>query len=451
LGLMDRIFKPNVEKLKVSRSIDGLIKTLQYPISSKIRSEAASALDELGWKPGTDSEWSYYLLAKQSWSELSRVSAPAVKVLLKQLQQPQSRQEAVTFLGEMGAVEAVEPLIATYYSVYNVLAKLGSQNIQNNFGDLEVILKALDKIGIKYVEPVIEKNIAAGFTAKSMYEKTQNPASILATPSSSDIQKMHAELIASMGELALNPLLRALSDSDSSIRRNAAYALGKMKNKKTVEPLIGIMNKDSDWNVRCNAATALGLIGDKRAVEPLLRVLEDKDEHLPRHAIEALGWIRDERAVETLTHIAEQERFFSGADMREALERIRVGRPCDVVRSWGELELLSSKNPVLAFTQTVDWWKEESSVDLFERNVLPHIKMLLKKKGITTAWINIKGSRWRSDMANNRKEDLIGEGCSLLKRGQVVKSCKSRYAGKPYAWYIEAAKEILEEPEIIET
>ncbi len=55
-------------------------------------------------------------------------------------------------------------------------------------------------------------------------------------------------------EKAVDPLIEALKDEDSDVRRSAAEALGAMKSEKAVDPLIEAL-KDKTWTIR-------GTIGD---------------------------------------------------------------------------------------------------------------------------------------------------------------------------------------------
>ena len=94
-------------------------------------------------------------------------------------------------------------------------------------------------------------------------------------------------------------LIKALGYQQSSdVRRAAAEALGTIGDGRAVEPLIRALN-DSDWLVRRKAAEALGTIGDGRAVEPLIRALNDADSDVRVSAAGALGTI-GEPAVEPL-------------------------------------------------------------------------------------------------------------------------------------------------------
>ena len=71
-------------------------------------------------------------------------------------------------------------------------------------------------------------------------------------------------------------LIQELNDKDPIVRRNAADALGPIKDAPAVEPLIAAL-KDEDSSVRSGAAGALGSIKDARAVEPLMAALKDEN------------------------------------------------------------------------------------------------------------------------------------------------------------------------------
>jgi HEAT repeat protein len=54
----------------------------------------------------------------------------------------------------------------------------------------------------------------------------------------------------------VEPLIAALKDKDSDVRKAAAEALGKIGDPRAVEPLIAAL-KDAEWHVRKAAAKAL--------------------------------------------------------------------------------------------------------------------------------------------------------------------------------------------------
>ena len=53
-----------------------------------------------------------------------------------------------------------------------------------------------------------------------------------------------AQSLAWIGEAAVGPLIEALGDEDWEVRRNAAWALGEMKEERAVEALIGALGDD---------------------------------------------------------------------------------------------------------------------------------------------------------------------------------------------------------------
>jgi HEAT repeat protein len=80
--------------------------------------------------------------------------------------------------------------------------------------------------------------------------------------------------LAKIGTPAVEPLIAALSDNRVNVRVNAATALGRISDLRTIEPLIKALEDDS-WFVRQKAAWALGELKDKRATDPLIVCLRE--------------------------------------------------------------------------------------------------------------------------------------------------------------------------------
>lgn len=100
---------------------------------------------------------------------------------------------------------------------------------------------------------------------------------------------------------AVPSLVEALKDSDAETRSNAAWALGAIDNADAVPALIAAL-RDADRQVRAQAAWALGAIDDDRAVPELARTMrEDADAKVRSQAAWALGAIGDARATPALT------------------------------------------------------------------------------------------------------------------------------------------------------
>lgn len=118
--------------------------------------------------------------------------------------------------------------------------------------------------------------------------------------------------LARFGEPAVEPLIKGLKERDAGVRCGCAEALGKIGDRRAVEPLIKKLNDRGEYEVRedfkliysqtmmTSCATALGDIGDDRAVEPLIELLTDRDPSHREAAMWALGKIGDERAIAPL-------------------------------------------------------------------------------------------------------------------------------------------------------
>jgi phycocyanobilin lyase alpha subunit len=127
---------------------------------------------------------------------------------------------------------------------------------------------------------------------------------------------------------AVQALISALGDTDDRteaggypLRRNAARALGKLGDRRAVEPLIQCL-ECTDYYVREAAAQALGALGDASCAPPLLAVLQrdvadgttDGPMAQPYDALlEALGDVKAREAApavrEFLDHEVERVRF----------------------------------------------------------------------------------------------------------------------------------------------
>jgi HEAT repeat protein len=100
------------------------------------------------------------------------------------------------------------------------------------------------------------------------------------------------ELLQKLGDKRAAPaLLGLVAETDLEVRHAAIGALGGLKSKRGVLPLIEILLRHAKLETRLTAAWALGLVNDERACAPLLQVFRDleEDEMLRIHAAIALG------------------------------------------------------------------------------------------------------------------------------------------------------------------
>ena len=156
-----------------------------------------------------------------------------------------------------------------------------------------------------------------------------------------DIKKMEKEK-------DIKGLIRAMGyDNDEYIRKDAAFALGKItdsespiytiRNENTeledileessgnlsVEQLIKSL-KDKDWGIRMNAAKTLVEIGEP-AVEDLINSLTDRNWQVRWYSAEILGEIGDIRSIEPLINLLNDKN--NGVQSNSIIALVKIGKP----------------------------------------------------------------------------------------------------------------------------
>lgn len=90
----------------------------------------------------------------------------------------------------------------------------------------------------------------------------------------------------------IDSLLRDLRDFNEDIRKEAASRLGELRDRRSVQALIGRLTNDLSPSVRCQAATALFQIGDSQATPELAQRLKaDTSYEVRAKVAELLGLI----------------------------------------------------------------------------------------------------------------------------------------------------------------
>lgn len=141
----------DVEKMEARGDIKGLIKALKDK-DETVRGKAAISVDKMGWKPSDDTERAYYLAAKRQWDELTKLGKPAVEPLILCLQgeEVDVLVNAARALGELGDVKAIKQLSFCVISIEAVL--MGQMDWHRYDSLVPVVAEALTSIG----EPAIE-------------------------------------------------------------------------------------------------------------------------------------------------------------------------------------------------------------------------------------------------------------------------------------------------------
>ena len=203
------MFKPNVEKLKSERDVDGLIKALKHK-HIFVRSRAVEALGKIG-------------------------GARAVEPLIQTLNDEawHVRGAAAAALGEMGDKRAVEPLVQALKDEGEL-----SWHVR------ERAARALGKIGG-------ERPVGA------LIHTLKNDEWL-------NVRRGAIEALGKIGKPAEEPLIRALKNESRDVRLTTAWALGYIGDEEAVKSLVHAQ-KDEDPSVREAATEALCKIKVRKA------------------------------------------------------------------------------------------------------------------------------------------------------------------------------------------
>lgn len=255
---------PDVEKLRGKRDVGGLIKALAYTKDSAVRRRAAQALGGIG-----DTRAVEPLIAglRDSDQEVRRAAADA--------------------LGRTPDARAVEPL----------LAALKDKDGQVQLAAAHALGSTRDVRAVDTLIAALQDRWLGRAAAEALGE-LRDPRAVeplLALMRASDVhgRRDAAQALGKIGAPAVGPLMATLRDGNDDVRRAAAdaldvagwkpdasesgawYRISKREVYKcaqlgtpAVEPLVAAL-KDGASDVRRDAAHALGAIGDARAVEPL--------------------------------------------------------------------------------------------------------------------------------------------------------------------------------------
>jgi HEAT repeat protein len=251
-----RIPGDNIVKDKALETVKNdktqITQILLHELIGPNKEESAESLAWLGWEPQKDKDGALYYITREEWDKCSEIGAPAVEPLMKTFEDGNEnvRMATVKALGNIGDPRTVKPLV-------NALVDENT-DVRRNAAE------ALDKIG---------------------WNPDENEIGILYWLLKGEINK-----ISGMGKPAIEPLINALVDENTDVRRNAAEALSKI-GEPAIEPLIKTL-EDENIDLRRNTVDILGKMGET-AINALIKLLEDEDPGIRMNAAAALnelGW-----------------------------------------------------------------------------------------------------------------------------------------------------------------
>lgn len=246
---------------------------------------------------------------------LSQMGPDAATALVEVLKNEKAylRRDAAIYIGKIGAKSSVVPLIQTLKSDNDSLVRGEAATALGLIGDprsFDSLVSALDDQG----------TTVAGKAAEALGDLNDSRASEILLEKFKS--KPSEELAYALGKLkvrpAVDPLLAFIYGVDGSgqryVHKSAIAALGAIGDPKAISPLLAILNSNVSIDVDSwdSVTAALAKIGEP-AVDPLIAILLDSSrQSYDRELVaKALGQIKDPRAINPLQKVisSSQDRY----------------------------------------------------------------------------------------------------------------------------------------------
>src|SRR3989475_736598 len=238
-----------------------------------LRSDAAHQLGKLGDERAVPvlvealSDSDEYV-RKSAVTALRRIGGPAAREGLRQALAHRSEQAvrlaAISVLGRMGDRRVAAPLVHLFLddprmqeAVVTTLARLEERKVIEPPGS-----HAADR------EIFLPKDVVDGFLGRPREEVTKVLTEALENPSAKVRRCALKSIYALFGETALDHLVAALKDEDIDVKRLAIKILGKMRNKRVIDPLLQLILHDGE-QVEEAAWNTLKVLTDLREYDEL--------------------------------------------------------------------------------------------------------------------------------------------------------------------------------------
>ena len=292
------------------------------PIPSLVRSEVARALGiikgETVVKPlvrALEDDQRATVRRGAAWA-LGEVKgdatiAPLVTALKKD-KQGVVRQESAIALGKIKGQKVVAPLLDVLkndkYETTRFEAAKALREIQaGDKGLVDIVKKGLGSFDDGHEVQSVQNEVIGALIKDGNEATTQFALDAL---KSEEDEWVRWALVHVLGAIhkkpAVDAMVAELKHPSYVVRRRAAESLGGFKERRTVEPLIAVLeNGDEMKSIRAAAAVSLGALKDERASAPLFTALEDENAEVRLQAAAALGKIKDAKAVPKLIGIVE--------------------------------------------------------------------------------------------------------------------------------------------------
>jgi HEAT repeat protein len=290
-------------------AIEALVRALDDP-DPNVRFHAIEALGKLASPAAIDklaaiAESRDFYLAFPALEALVLINDPVVAPRIAPLLgDPMLSAAAAEALGHVGDEDAVGPLVdalsqpqTSVPAVVEALTRIQHRyETSTSAGDdiKELVRGRLAPEGVGRIIAALES--ASGAVVRPLVnvlgwlDDPVIPGALVHLLGAEEARHDVVEAFVRLGSSAVPLLVDQLRAGSLDIRRASVVALGRIGDRRAVEPLIGVLH-ERDRDLWLPVASALARLGDERAFEPLLPLLGDGDVAVRQAVVGALNSI----------------------------------------------------------------------------------------------------------------------------------------------------------------
>lgn len=138
-------------------------------------------------------------------------------------------------------------------------------------------------------------------------EEAIEPLIKATTDDNAQVRFKAAEILGSMGEVAVDKLIDEFENAEGKDKRFLAFALKETENKKVIDSFVK-STEDEDFGVRKVAVRALGELQAEDELDFIAKCLDDEDWGVRLAAIQALGDLATEESINLIKDARKAEK-----------------------------------------------------------------------------------------------------------------------------------------------
>jgi HEAT repeat protein len=232
--------------------------------------------------------------AVEALGEIKDTRALDILIVSMKDENPDIRRNAAEALGKIRDIRAIDALTIALKDKKSSVQQSANAAIQNTLQQLKANRAIEPLIALlNHDEPAIRR-FAIEALGGIPDPRVPDHLILALKDTNADVRETAAESLRKTGAPAVEALIKTLRENDINTRVIAIRILGDIKDTRSIEPLIDVLEFKSrnpvpeEAQLRYEAAKALGKMKTISAIQPLIVTLGDTDPHVRESAAESL-------------------------------------------------------------------------------------------------------------------------------------------------------------------